>query len=161
MLRSGAKVEAFEPISSLARSLSERYGDAITVHECAASDSNGFVEIHVPLVDGRKAYGYSSCEKSWALEERFKVATRTIDSFEFSDVGLMKIDVEGHELAVLNGAKDTIKRCRPILIIEAEERHRARAKETVCELLASLGYSTQPHKPNAFNFVFTHSGNSS
>jgi hypothetical protein len=38
-------------------------------------------------------------------------------------VDLIKIDVEGHEQAVLRGSSKTIEICRPIIICEIEQRH--------------------------------------
>ncbi|MGL1539743.1 FkbM family methyltransferase, partial [Vibrio parahaemolyticus] len=36
--------------------------------------------------------------------QKLSVPTSTVDSFEFPDVDFVKIDVEGHELKVLDGA---------------------------------------------------------
>jgi hypothetical protein len=47
-----------------------------------------------------------------------KVETRTLDSFNFKDVSLIKIDVEGSEYDVIEGAQDTIKNERPIILCE-------------------------------------------
>ena len=46
------------------------------------------------------------------------VQVNTIDSYNFQDVGFIKIDVEGYEKFVLEGALDTIKRCRPTIQLE-------------------------------------------
>ena len=46
-----------------------------------------------------------------------------IDLERFSNVGFIKIDVEGHEHAVLEGATKTIKRNMPNLLVEMEEKH--------------------------------------
>lgn len=46
------------------------------------------------------------------------VQFETLDSFNFNDVTFIKIDVEGHELLVFEGARDTIARNRPIISIE-------------------------------------------
>lgn len=46
------------------------------------------------------------------------VQVKTIDSYCFEDVGFIKIDVEGYEKFVLEGALDTIQRCRPTLQLE-------------------------------------------
>jgi FkbM family methyltransferase len=43
---------------------------------------------------------------------------RTIDSFGFSNVSLIKIDVEGYEGHVLDGSEKTIRTWRPAIIIE-------------------------------------------
>lgn len=51
--------------------------------------------------------------------ERKMCSLVTLDSFNFQDVDLIKIDVEGHELEVLKGSKKTIECSRPILIVEA------------------------------------------
>jgi FkbM family methyltransferase len=46
------------------------------------------------------------------------VQTRTIDSFNYTNVSVIKVDVEGHEREVLEGARDTIAREKPNLIVE-------------------------------------------
>jgi FkbM family methyltransferase len=56
---------------------------------------------------------------------------------------LMKIDVEGHEVRVLRGARETILDCRPILIIEVNKWQLEPAGYTICGLykeLEDLGY---------------------
>jgi hypothetical protein len=53
---------------------------------------------------------------------------------------LIKIDVEGHELAVLEGAHHTLIRDQPHLLIECEDRHRADAIQSVRDFLAKYGY---------------------
>lgn len=53
---------------------------------------------------------------------------------------MIKIDVEGHEAKVLSGALDTIKRNRPVLIIEIEQRHIHRPINEVFEMITNLNY---------------------
>lgn len=48
-----------------------------------------------------------------------EVPTFTIDSLNAENVSVIKIDVEGHEPAVLRGAAQTIHRYRPVIIAEA------------------------------------------
>lgn len=64
------------------------------------------------------------------------VQLKTIDSFNLQRVDLIKIDVEGMEIDVLNGAKETIKRCKPIMIIEIIKTDKVKVEA----LLAENGY---------------------
>ena len=48
------------------------------------------------------------------------VPIRTLDQFELQDVGFVKIDVEGFEFSTLQGARATLERWRPNLLIEID-----------------------------------------
>ncbi len=69
-----------------------------------------------------------------------KVEARPIDSFGFSDVALMKIDVEGHEAEILRGAVDTIGALHPVIIIEIWRPN----LKIVMPMLESYGYTVRP-----------------
>ena len=60
---------------------------------------------------------------------------RKLDSYEFEGVGLIKIDVEGDELAVLEGAEQTIAREQPVIIVEdnktAEDLNKYKTGDTI------------------------------
>jgi FkbM family methyltransferase len=64
-----------------------------------------------------------------------------LDDLSLRDVAFMKIDVEGHEPAVLRGAVRLIANLKPVLLIEIERRHNPAAFEEVEDLLARFGYS--------------------
>ncbi len=71
-------------------------------------------------------------------------------------VGFIKIDAEGHELAVLSGLAETLARCTPPIFAEIEESHRAKAMA----LLEELGYRKAEEfsrYPGLSNLVFLHS----
>jgi hypothetical protein len=51
-----------------------------------------------------------------------EVPMNRLDSIYAGDAGFIKIDVEGHQQAVLDGAVATIQRCRPRMLVEVEER---------------------------------------
>ncbi len=141
-------VEAFEPQPDCVRHLAafaERE-PRLRVHTLALSDAPGHATLSVPLVRGRwrtrAATGLGSLTPppGFALRD-LAVELATLDSFAFADVGLIKIDVEGHEAAVLAGARETLQRCGPALIVEIEERHTcAEALFGIFATLADLGY---------------------
>jgi hypothetical protein len=58
-----------------------------------------------------------------------------LDDFGFQECSFLKIDVEGHEVEVLQGAIETIARTRPRILIEVRGKNLA----TVDSLLADNG----------------------
>ena len=52
-----------------------------------------------------------------------QIELRTVDSMDFKDVTYMKIDVEGAETLVVYGARDTIQKYRPNLLIEQSDKN--------------------------------------
>ena len=71
---------------------------------------------------------------------------RTLDAFRIGDLDFLKIDCEGYELEVLKGARETLARCRPCIIVEQKPHklaanYGAKGKPAVDFLLAlGLGY---------------------
>lgn len=49
------------------------------------------------------------------------VTVNTLDSYNFEDVDVIKVDVEGFEFPVLKGSEQTIRRCRPVVQLEMVE----------------------------------------
>ena len=49
-----------------------------------------------------------------------------LDNIQIKNIGFIKIDVEGHELEVIKGAKETINKYNLILLVEIEKRHSKR-----------------------------------
>jgi len=154
----GGAVFAFEPQPSQVSYLREVFGkmqyDNVSIVPMAVSNSVGEMELFVPPGRGfthaasleRGAWGGS--EERGARSERGAsveiVKVTTLDAFfgeQARRPGLIKIDVEGHELAVLEGARRTLAACRPRLLVECEQRHRPDGDvRPVFEFLESLGY---------------------
>jgi hypothetical protein len=117
----------------------------VQIHHAALSDRAGTTRITMPQLQP----GYSTIEPDNNLDGKvntayplleFEVETRTLDSFSIDDVAVIKIDVEGHEENVLCGARETIDRCRPVLVVETEERHKRGAVAAVSEFARDCGY---------------------
>lgn len=72
------------------------------------------------------------------------VECRRLDDIYKGSVSFMKIDVEGHELEVLKGAENTIKRCNPTILIEIHDFQNSE----VPKYLKSLGYDDPEPRPD-------------
>jgi len=110
----------------------------------ALSDRAGQATLRI-LVDDP---GRSTIEAMNLLEDEdgsaqteIVVPARRLDDYALDNVGFIKIDVEGHELAVLRGGAQTIRHNRPTLLMEIEDRHRENALSEVTAFMTALGYS--------------------
>jgi FkbM family methyltransferase len=139
MLTRTHDVICIEPNPDNSRVLQRVFGEEARVLAGAASNKNSDVLLRIPDA----STGSATIEEGNSLSGTFRtihVRTFRIDDLELENVSFIKIDVEGHELSVLEGALETLKGNRPSILLEAEERHRARAVETVREFLEPLGY---------------------
>ena len=160
---SGA-VYAFEPqpqqVAYLRAAFSAMHYDNVEIVPMAVSDQCGSMTLHVPTGAGRTHEG--SLERGAGSKEQgardpnsesplpapcspLSVNVTTLDEF-FANrphgPSFLKIDVEGHELAVLQGGMRTLETYRPSILVECEARHRSDGDvRPVCESLESLGYT--------------------
>jgi hypothetical protein len=119
---------------------------------CPAADCRnhalGDVEtsLQMPAVDYSKRGNFGGLGIGMGTGLRVKVLT--LDSLAFENVSVMKVDVEGFEENVLRGAVDTIRRCRPLIYLEADRNEKL---DSLARFLDSLGYDHTPHNPPLFN----------
>ena len=73
-------------------------------------------------------------------EEIYNIPVITLDSLNIKNISVMKIDVEGHELEALKGAKKTIQNSKPVIILEVWKRRGNRLK-LITEFLKSINYN--------------------
>lgn len=155
MQRFSKAVYAFEPNGELAQRLKIVFCDKnVVVEPVALSDRDGSARLRVPQYSD----GLATIEVENRLScpgdiEVMEVPTRTLDSYAFTDIGCIKIDVEGHELAVLCGAKKLLERERPALIIECEERHKPGTLTEVDAFLKNFGYQGFFYRENKLHSV--------
>jgi FkbM family methyltransferase len=118
------RVVSFEPNGALLRDLRASNLNNVEIHELALSDRHGAAELFVPVCKGVPLDGWASLDRDHLErrdgEIRVPIVTRTLDSFGLPEVDFLKIDVEGHEVQVLIGARETLRRCRPVVLVEAQ-----------------------------------------
>lgn len=138
--RSVIAVEAHPDMSRWLRRIIEPRGKVLAV---ALSDHEGSATLHIPLRESQDVTTRSSLEADAnpGFEARtIEVPMTTVDALALDRVGVIKIDVEGHEFAVLNGAVETLKTARPLCIVECEERHNPGGVAKAFAFFGALGY---------------------
>jgi FkbM family methyltransferase len=135
---------AFEPQPSLAIRLSEICAALrlrnVVVESKAVYSMSGELELFVP--DGHQP-GASLLIPSGKFTA-IRVPTITLDHYFDEDIRIsaIKIDVEGAELHVLKGAERILRRHRPLIVVECEDRHHSPdgSIDEVFSYLTALGY---------------------
>jgi len=172
----------FEPNPMLAEILRRRFPRGVVVLPHAVSDQRGVRILRIPIFDGEEHLSKATIDTANEFEQSRDITVDTVrlDDLALTDVGLLKIDVEGHEKSVLDGAIETIRREKPNLIVELEERYHPGITKQAADLLDDLGYrgvflwngkmlpqrlfkpevhqklyDGLPRAPYAWNFVFT------
>lgn len=150
---SGGLVWAFEPVPrnvDRLRRLADVNGlDQLRIFDCALASTTGTSSIGLP---GEGGSGHASFTASWIRDGRLEVRTRRLDDLTENvavrrPLRLVKIDVEGYERQVLEGARETIRRHRPLVHCEFNDIILRDAGSSSAELLGDfrdLGYVVAP-----------------
>ena len=135
-------VYCLEPNPVLARLIAKTLPANCIVRQAAASHADGMATLHIPLGDGRMLDGLASLNQFDDVQTHaVHVPTLRIDDLTPEKVGFVKIDVEGAETLVLQGAEHLIENVRPVFLIEIEERHRPGAIQQIRIMFERAGYS--------------------
>jgi FkbM family methyltransferase len=138
-------VHAFEPQRILHQILCANVAlNALTnVHTYQVAVGREAGSTNVPLVDYTQNNNFGAIPMGDTGEP---VSLVTIDSLNL-DCQFMKIDVEGMECAVIDGASATIRRCQPVIYTENDHNNSG----PLIEKLLSLNYQCYWHLPTYFN----------
>ena len=154
-------VHSFEPNPLLYPYLEKNLKKVINnmiLYNLALSDINGSSELKLPIRS--KSIFKNNIEELFKLGAATMHPNNIIDNFKKvpiqmkrlddikikNNIGFIKIDVEGHEKNVIQGGLDTIKRNKPILLIEIEEKHTKKPVEETINFIKSLNYNAFIYK---------------
>jgi FkbM family methyltransferase len=160
------KVCSFEPLESIARILSSNialnphFAHRIKVYPFGLSDAAGAFDFYETINDHGLLTTSSSLEinhaKMIGSYRKQTVVTETLDKWSLrlagSKISLIKIDVEGHEYAVISGGRETIARDRPLITVEVLPTSRI---DAINELLFEANYLDFALTPEALRLCTT------
>jgi FkbM family methyltransferase len=140
LVRQFDRVVAFEPQPACVQTLEGWAGDRVEVRTIALSDHAGGMALSIPVVHGVAMTGYARLGGDADSDDsvRLEVPVERLDDQGLDDVRFVKIDVEGHELEVLRGGEQLLRRDKPMLLVEIEQRHLG-AERTVADVVSYLG----------------------
>lgn len=139
----------FEPLPELRKGLVERFGED-RVFPIALSATEGTATMRLPLINEKRYSTRATLEPDLTEHEQtgveeVDVKVTTLDAFvaehNIHRIGFIKIDVEGHELAVLQGGAKSIKRFQPLLLVEVEQRHHTQPIQEILGMIEDWGYA--------------------
>ncbi|MFN9369441.1 MAG: FkbM family methyltransferase [Planctomycetia bacterium] len=162
LARRGEHVYAFEPhpeIFPLAEYNCREYPQVRCINRAASDRASRFYMSSILDWDNAGGCGLSCDEQNGS----YAVESVSIDSLGLDNVGLMKIDVEGHELDCIEGAAETIRRDKPTLIVEILGGHslKTASPEIAAEIrtrinaICARGYTAEAVSSHDYLFLPT------
>jgi len=136
-----ARVVAYEANPNLAARLARACGPTVDLRHKAVSNRSGTLTFFVPTSGGEEQPNIGSLKANEAYATReYKVEAVRLDDENLKGVGFIKVDVEGTELDVLEGARGIIERDRPVLMVEINDKNTPEA-QAIESLLKAHGYA--------------------
>lgn len=109
-------LHAFEPVPMFRQCFEKNVHERnVTLYSCALGSVNGKVRMKIPELNGGLDTGGTHVDPA---AESGDTMMRRLDEFDLADVDFMKIDCEGFESYVIEGARETLRRCKPCIIVE-------------------------------------------
>jgi FkbM family methyltransferase len=146
---------AIEPSSwSLPYLRSNAAGLPVTILKVAASDKWERLTLSMPPKDRAPRIGVESVYGSGEFSQEVQAAP--IDDLVKGPIDFIKIDVEGHEIPVIRGAKRLIAECHPQVLVELKQVRQEPAGHTsneVIEELVRMGYGL-PRRVTHHDYLF-------
>lgn len=112
-------VHCFEPYKANLELLRKNMTDRkCIIYDIALSDHEGELPLYNSQQLNYGGFSLHSYSDTMSFKVLDSIPVTTLDSFNLSNISMIKIDVENHENEVLIGARQTILRNKPIIFLE-------------------------------------------
>lgn len=153
------EVVAFEPMPLTRDCLARNVPPNVRVEGYALSDRPGELQMHRAEGSGGSfVVNHPGVPLPDEVPElrKVEVPARPLDSFEFDAVDLIKLDIQGAEYAALVGARETILRHRPVIMVEEKAFSETHAEfiQKAADLLVSYGMTPKEKAKTDRVYVF-------
>lgn len=153
------QVHAFEPQRIISQRLQANIAindlENVYVYNAAVGNQTGTIRMPYLNYSSEMNYGYLSLLDDFGSSLRYSVPLVTLDSIDFLNVftgsicpSLMKIDVEQMELHVLQGGRQLISSCRPIIYAE---NNKLESSAPLISIIYELDYVPYWHVTPCYN----------
>ena len=150
LIGENGKVYAFEPTPKTFLLLKKiislnNFDKTIIPFNKAASNFTGLVDFFVDENEGSNANSLVNRKDKNRTSQKMEVDTldNIVDNLKLEKLDLVKIDAEGSELDVMNGAKKIIEKYKPIIILAIHPpliKNNNQKTEDIFDLIQSIGY---------------------
>lgn len=151
LARACDRVLAFEANKKLADNLRKALPANCEVFEKAVTNQSGQAQFFIPQeTKGRQIDrpNVGTMEKPQGPVREINVETIRLDDVGLDDLSFLKIDVEGHEPAVMDGAWSTIEKNMPVILIEILDPSKKESKR-IFDRLTDFGYRCMQLQQNS------------
>lgn len=151
------QIHAFEPVAQqyadLQANISRNNLKNIHAKKLIVSEKSGMMTINLGGDDNSGTASVAFAPSNNGRSET--VETVSLDEYVAKNrlkVDVIKVDVEGHELSVFKGARETLKQQKPILLAEVKQflfKRAGTSREELYSFLSELGYQAYAIRNNA------------
>jgi len=124
--------------------------DNVYTYNFALGDTNKEVKLEKPDYHDKRTVNFGNVAILDNVCKNYDIVeTKRLDDFEFKNVSFIKIDVQGYEPFVIEGAKETISKHRPYLFVEFEDHMlipNGSSDDELKQQIEALGYEVKRFK---------------
>lgn len=158
------KIHIFEPTEycqSKLLKIKEKL-DSITIHKYGLSSKNKKIILYTPILNKKVYHFFSSSNKNYIKRRIKKLYKTSYQNFSFKKElcyfykfenikkeikpNFIKIDVEGHDFEVIRGMMPTIRKFKPLILIEYNEENFKDIFKSLNNIYKFCIYSSKNHK---------------